>query len=74
MNPEGKTTEEIAFEGINRLSAFWSSLGAPERLAYYGIDDSKISLMAEKVTVNGKIGRFSKIGREDVEEILRVAL
>lgn len=74
VNPEGKTTEEVAFEGINRLSAFWSSIGAPETLKYYGIDDSKISIMAEKATVNGKIGRFNKIGKEDVEEILRASL
>ena len=59
VNPEGKTTEEIAFEGIERLRAFWTSIGAPETLAYYDIDDSKLELMAEKATVNGPLGKFA---------------
>lgn len=74
VNPTGKTVEEIAYEGIDRLSKFWSSIGAPETLAYYGIDDSKIEVMAEKATVNGEIGRFRKIGKLEVEEILRASL
>lgn len=74
VDPTGKTIEEIAHEGIDCLSAFWSSIGAPERLAYYGIDDSKIEIMAEKATVNGEIGRFRKIGKQEVEEILRASL
>lgn len=74
VDPTGKTIEEIAHEGIDCLSAFWSSIGAPETLAYYGIDDSKIEIMAEKATVNGEIGRFRKIGKQEVEEILRASL
>lgn len=74
VNPSGKTTEEVAYEGIEALRTFWSSIGAPETLAYYGIDDSKIEIMAEKATINGTIGRFNKINKEDVEEILRASL
>ena len=62
VNPEGKTAEEIAYEGIDRLASFWKSIGAPETLAYYDIDDSKIELMAEKATVNGEIGNFASLG------------
>ena len=74
VDPTGKTVEEVAHEGIDCLSIFWSSIGAPETLAYYGIDDSKIEVMAEKATVNGAIGRFRKLGKQDVEEILRASL
>lgn len=74
VDPTGKAVEEIAHEGIGCLSAFWSAIGAPETLAYYGIDDSKIEVMAEKATVNGEIGRFRKLGKQDVEEILRASL
>lgn len=74
VNPEGKTTEEVAYEGINRLRTFWSTIGAPQTLADYGIDDSMISVMAEKATINGEVGRFSKLGKQDVEEILRASL
>ena len=59
VNPEGKTDEEIAFEGIDNLRAFWKSIGAPETLADYDIDDSKLELMAEKATVNGPLGNFA---------------
>ena len=27
VNPEGKTSEEVALEGIDRLSEFWKSIG-----------------------------------------------
>lgn len=74
VDPTGKAVEEIAHEGIGCLSAFWSAIGAPETLAYYGIDDSKIEVMAEKATINGEIGRFKKLGKQDVEEILRASL
>ena len=74
VNPEGKTSEETALEGIGRLRSFWTSIGAPETLAYYGIDDSKISVMAEKATVNGNIGNFHSIGKKEVEAILQASL
>ena len=49
-----------------RLRAFWTSIGAPETLAYYDIDDSKLDLMAEKATVNGPLGKFSNLNKDDV--------
>lgn len=74
VNPEGKTDEETALEGIDRLSAFWTSLGAPTRLADYEIDDSKIDVMAEKAMVYGAFGNFNKLQSEDVKEILQASL
>lgn len=74
VSRDGKTTEEVALEGIERLRSFWTSIGAPERLADYGIDDSKISIMAEKSIRNEMIGRFSKLNKEDVEKILIASL
>ena len=74
VNPEGKTTETIANEGIGRLRSFWTSIGAPETLAYYDIDDSKIGLIAEKATINGDFGNFASLNKEDVEAILRASL
>lgn len=69
-----KTVEEIAHEGINQLRAFWSMIGAPEKLADYDIDDSKLHVMAEKATINGTTGRFAKLTTDDVEAILRTSL
>lgn len=71
---EGRTVEEVAFAGIEKLSAFWTSIGAPESLADYNIDESKITVMAEKATVNGPIGRFNPLSQKDVEAILMASL
>ncbi|NYF26219.1 iron-containing alcohol dehydrogenase [Sporosarcina sp. JAI121] len=72
--PEGKTEEEVAFEGIERLTSFWNSLGAPKTLADYNIDDTKLELMAEKATINGSLGHFSSLNKEDVLAILKASL
>lgn len=72
--PEGKTEEEVALEGIERLSSFWTSIGAPRTLADYDINDLKLELMAEKATANGKLGKFSSLDKEDVLSILKASL
>ncbi|MEK5068866.1 iron-containing alcohol dehydrogenase [Sporosarcina sp. FSL K6-1508] len=72
--PEGKTEEEVALEGIERLSSFWTSIGAPKTLADYDINDLKLELMAEKATANGKLGKFSSLDKEDVLSILKASL
>lgn len=74
VNPEGKTTEEVGLEGIEKLREFWRSLGAPSRLADYEIDDSKIDVMADKAMVNGEFGVFKKLNRDDVLAIYRASL
>ncbi|GGA42055.1 iron-containing alcohol dehydrogenase [Psychrobacillus lasiicapitis] len=74
VDPTGKSAEEVALEGIDRLVAFWSSLGAPTNLADYNIDDSQIDLMVEKAMVNGKFGNFNKLDEEDTKAILTACL
>jgi len=74
VDPEGKTDEETALEGIAKLREFWSSLGAPTKLSEYDIDDSKIEEMADKAMINGEFGNFKKLNREDVLAILRASL
>lgn len=74
VNPEGKTDEEAGLEGIEKLREFWSSIGAPSRLADYDIDDSKLEVMADKAMVNGEFGNFAKLNRDDVLEIYRTSL
>ncbi|MCR8847576.1 iron-containing alcohol dehydrogenase [Rossellomorea sp. SC111] len=74
VDPAGKSEEEVALEGIEKLREFWSSLGAPSRLADYDIDDSQIDLMADKAMVNGEFGNFNKLNKDDVLAILRASL
>ncbi|MGV3267310.1 iron-containing alcohol dehydrogenase [Cytobacillus pseudoceanisediminis] len=74
VDPAGKTDEENALEGIEKLREFWNSIGAPSRLADYDIDDTKIELMADKATVNGEFGNFAKLNHDDVVSIYRASL
>lgn len=74
VDPKGKTAEEAGLEGIQKLRDFWTSVGAPSRLADYDIDDSKLELMADKAMANGAFGHFKQLNREDVVAIYRSSL
>ncbi|WP_129729360.1 iron-containing alcohol dehydrogenase [Ectobacillus funiculus] len=71
---EGKSDREVALEGIEALRSFWTSIGAPARLADYKIGDEHIELMADKTVINGSFGNFKKLTKEDVMEIYRASL
>ncbi|GLC90522.1 iron-containing alcohol dehydrogenase [Lysinibacillus piscis] len=70
----GKTFEEVAYEGIDRLSAFWTSLGAPSRLADYEIDATKFEQIVAHAMQNGPFGNFKQLQEVDVRTILQNAL
>ncbi|MGC4376379.1 iron-containing alcohol dehydrogenase [Fictibacillus sp. Mic-4] len=74
INAEGKTDREVALEGIEALRRFWTSIGAPSRLADYGIGEEKLDVMAEKAMANGEFGHFKQLNKEDVLAIYRASL
>jgi len=74
VDATGKSPEEVAYEGIDRLSSFWTSLGAPSRFADYDIDDSKFDQIVEHAMQNGPFGNFNKLQEEDVRTILQNSL
>lgn len=74
VSPDGKSEEDVALEGIARLREYWSSIGAPSRLHDYGIDDSKIDVMADKAMAGGQVGNFAKLNKEQVASILTASL
>lgn len=74
VNGEGKTVEEIALEGIERLEQFWTSIGAPSTLGAVGIDDSQMDAMVEHAMIYGPFGNFVKLQAEDVRTILTNSL
>lgn len=74
VDPDGKSDEETAEAGIASLRSFWSSLGAPSRLADYNIDDRQLGVMADKVVSGGPRGRFKPLQREDVLAIYSASL
>ncbi len=74
VDPIGKTDLEAGLEGIERLRAFWNSIGAPSRLADYGIDDSQIDVLVDRAMRRGAFGVFTTLNAEDVEAIYRASL
>ncbi len=74
VDPADKSETDVANEGIDRLVAFWTSLGAPTRLEYYDIDDSQIDAMVDKAMVYGEFGNFAQLKGEDVKKILQASL
>ncbi|AIZ61347.1 iron-containing alcohol dehydrogenase [Bacillus safensis] len=77
IETEGKSDRDIALEGIDKLSAFWTSLGAPSRLADYDIGEDqldKIADIAAKEMEYGGFGNFMKLNRDDILSILKASL
>jgi alcohol dehydrogenase YqhD (iron-dependent ADH family) len=73
----GKSDKEIALEGIDKLSAFWSSLGAPSRLADYDIGEERldeIAGIAAREMEYGGFGNFKKLNKGDILAILKASL
>lgn len=74
IDPAGKSDRETAMEGIRALRSFWSSIGAPSRLADYDIGEDQLELMADKAMARGPFGNFKTLDREDVLAIYRMSL
>ncbi len=74
VESNSKTDDEIAREGIERLKAFYDEIGLPTRLEQVDIDSSRVEEMAEKCTESAPQGNFKKLQKEDVVEILKLAL
>ena len=66
--------EEIIFEGVRRLEAFYKEMGLPTRLREVGIGADRLEEMAGKAVAGGPIGGLKKLAQEDVLAILKLAL
>lgn len=64
----GKTTEELAREGIARLRAYFKSCGAPTTLSNVGIPAAAVEKIADKVLLIPS--SYMTLNREDVKKIL----
>ncbi|GHU88395.1 NADH-dependent alcohol dehydrogenase [Clostridia bacterium] len=61
--------DAIVNEGIDRLRAFFNSLGLPSTLSGLGIGEDKLELMARKCAGDGTVGGLKKLGWQDVLNI-----
>lgn len=68
--------ERTALEGINRLEAFFQSIGLPVRLSQMNVPSDRIDEMASKATVKGggAIGNFVKLDSDAIAAILNSAI
>ena len=72
VDPTGKDDEAVALEGIERMQAFFVSIGMPATLEQAGGRREDIPALAAKV-VNGKTGRFVTLYPEQIEEVYTLA-
>ena len=72
VDPAGKDEETIALEGINKMQAFFVSLGMPRNLQEAGGKVEDIPFLAGNI-VNGQTGKFVHLLPPQVEEILHIA-
>lgn len=71
VNPEGKTDEQIALEGIACLDRFIDELGIPRRLSQVGCTPEMLPLIAESAN---KIGGYHVPTTAEVLQILQSVL
>ncbi|MDR0832356.1 MAG: iron-containing alcohol dehydrogenase [Bacillales bacterium] len=69
VEASGKSNEIIIKQGINKLRAFFNSLGLPSKLSKVGIDTSKFEIMASGCLWGTTIGNFKKLSKVDVLNI-----
>lgn len=72
VDTNGKTDEEVALEGINKLQNFWKSIGAPTTLAEKNIYEADIPKMVEAVSRD--LGNMQKLTKEDAYNIFKQSL
>lgn len=67
--------QRTALEGINRLKAFYKSLGLPTSLTEIGITEEAFDYMANNCRrTNGDgVGFFVKLDTQDIKNILKIA-
>lgn len=74
VEPDFDNPESTALEGIKRLENFFRSINLPVTLKELNIPEDRLEEMASKCTESGPVGAFVKLYREDVLNILKLAL
>lgn len=71
-----KFPNKTALEGIKRLEGYYREIGLPTRLNELNIYDDKLAVMADKCkkTPEGTTGNLVKLKRDDILNILQLAL
>ena len=70
---KGKNNLAVARKGIEKTRKFFTNLGMPKTLRDVGVQENKLKDMAEKTVLYGDVGKFKKLGKDDVLAILKKA-
>jgi alcohol dehydrogenase YqhD (iron-dependent ADH family) len=70
---KGKNDLAIARKGIEKTREFFTRLGMPKTLRDVGVKENKLEDMAQKTVLYGDVGKFKKLGKNDVLAILKNA-
>lgn len=70
---KGKNDLAVARKGIEKTREFFTDLGMPKTLRDVGVQENKLEDMAEKTVLYGDVGKFKKLGKNDVLTILKNA-
>ncbi|MBQ9227451.1 MAG: iron-containing alcohol dehydrogenase [Eubacterium sp.] len=73
VNPDGKTEEETALEGINALEAYIKEIGLPTRFSEMGITDREVIKKTADTCIL-TAGCCKKLAREEILDILTECL
>ncbi len=68
--------ERTALQAVERLTAFYRSIGLPTTLGELGVSESDIPMMTRTIQMHreNELGNFHPLGYEDIEKIYRLAL
>ena len=73
ISRENKSLEEVSLEGIEGFLEFIRDMDMPVSFSEANLPTDEFSLMAGKCTLKGPVGRFKKLYKEDVINILELA-
>lgn len=73
IEPDFNYPERTALEGIERMKNFFKSIGLPVSLSDANIADDRLEEMAVKCAGEGAIGGFTRLNKDDVLNILKLA-
>jgi len=68
---EGTNDMVVAKKGIEKTRDFFTTLGMPQTLREVGVKKNDLEKMAEKTVSHGDVGKFKKLGKNDVLTILQ---
>jgi len=69
VNPAGKTDEQIAMEGLNRMENYMKEIGLVMNIAEFGVTEEMLEGIADSTLIME--GGYKVLNRDDVMQILR---